>query len=100
SHGAQATAAQMLRRTIEMEMLRHPHLVLAHVASDDGIVARTIRKVLQKAGRIDFRAGRSVIPRVRVFRGSALAAPRFDVLQFARERFQSVTQVADYRNIL
>src|SRR5271156_1361507 len=89
----------MLRGTVEMEMLRHPHLVLPDVASNDGIIAGAIRKNLQKPGRINFRAWRGVIPCVRFFRGSALAAPRFDFGQLASQRFQSMTQVADHWNI-
>ena len=88
SHGAQAAAAEMLRGVFEMKMLRHPHLVLADVAGNDAIFTGAIGKSFQETRRVNFRAGRGVIPGVSFFRGGALAAPRLDI-ERARQRSQA-----------
>src|SRR5262249_11130068 len=38
AHRAQSAAGQPIARRVEMEILRRPHLMLAHASADDGVV--------------------------------------------------------------
>ena len=86
THGAQSPAAEVLRGIFEMKMLRHPHLVLTDVASNNAVLTDALGKCFQEIGRVNFRARCGVVPGVSLFRGGALAAPRFNIEQGTPEQ--------------
>ena len=53
SHGPQTATGQMLPGMPKTKMLSHPHLVLADVATDEGVVTDRLGKLTQERGRVN-----------------------------------------------
>ncbi|KAG1385889.1 hypothetical protein G6F59_017145 [Rhizopus arrhizus] len=94
AHGAGAARGQPAVRFVETQVLRGPHLVLAHVGGHDGVTV----------GQRSIQAGHQMLRQDRVGGGretqAILAAPRIDALEpgcQARRVHRLVAQIGTQR---
>lgn len=94
-----APLVRVIARVVEAAMLRNPHLMLTHIAGDDGVGRGHFAQALQQRRCVDIGAGR-VVTRTEFFAvGKAARAPGLAVAACCAQGFQTQCHIAGHCDV-